>query len=77
MDDISTRLGRIEGKLDDFCERHNHAVFGNGKAGLVVRMDRLERSQAQTAKSRKAVWSAVVSIVGAAISSAFGFLGPK
>jgi hypothetical protein len=66
--DIRDRLGRIEGMLEPFVERHDHAVFGNGKDGLLVRMDRVE----QVAKGRTARWSAVVSVFSAVMSALAG-----
>lgn len=67
-DDVLRMLGRIEEKLDhhfDRLERHDHAIFGNGKEGLIVRTDRTARQLNELRKSRKVVWSAVVSVAGA------------
>jgi hypothetical protein len=66
--EIHSMVGQVVGRLEEICdrlERHDHAIYGNGKPGIEKRLDRVEVAARQAGQSRKAWWSAVVSVLGA------------
>ena len=68
MDRIDSQFADVKsaiGRLDD-------AIRGNGKLGVLMRVDRLERSRAM---HNKALWLVLVGSVGAAASWIRSFWG--
>lgn len=53
---VHDRLGDVDDKL----EKLDEAIRGNGKPGLVLRLDRLERSETTR---RKIIWMTIGSLV--------------
>ena len=64
---MSRDMDRIDAQLVEIKDAVGHideAIRGNGKPGLVLRVDRLERSRAL---HNKALWTAMVVSVGVAV----------
>lgn len=62
-DDDSTILARLDERTESMCERiekMDHTLHGNGKEGLVVRVDRLEQGEA---RRTKLFWILVTAVV--------------
>ena len=67
-------IARIEGKLDTVLEdhntlvtdsaRHNAALFGNGKPGLMTRVDRIEMLGTWSGWMVKALWTGCAGLSG-------------
>jgi hypothetical protein len=58
---ISTRLADIKESLDEL----KHAYFGNGKPGIVVRLDRLEEELKGRTWRKRALWAALIAALTA------------
>jgi len=62
---IEERLARIEAKLDVLDENSNKllsAIFGNGKPGFFVRMDRIEQREADRKWTFRAIFGGLVAL---------------
>ena len=58
-------LKSMDEKLDGLCE----TLVGNGKPGLVMRVDRLETFRRI---STTFIWTVITAVVGSGIAAAFG-----
>jgi hypothetical protein len=93
LNGITARVGALEGlvaqqgeRLDGFIgradgafEKQADALFGNGKDGLLTRIDRLERTAAATeqraAEARELIRSTVSKILATVLAALITFLG--
>jgi hypothetical protein len=65
-----TQLAVLETKLDTVCEQVgdlHHTVVGNGKPGLVIRVDRLEQARSLRDKLLWLLTTTAASLIGAYI----------
>lgn len=67
LNGMASDIGEMKGMLRSCCERletHHYEIYGNGTPGLKSRMYHAEKQALTAAKSRKAVWSSVLSVLG-------------
>ena len=69
--EIIERLARIEERVDRLLEigiRHDRLLAGNGTAGLVTRLDRIEQIEARRRWTIRTIVVALLGVVGSMIA---------
>lgn len=62
---------RLMGKFSELLEKHDHAIFGNAKVGLITQMDRLLQKEEGRTWALRTIAVSIVGLVAKAIFDVF------
>lgn len=73
IDEMREELSRLTEAINDgarrlkeLVEKHEEALYGNGRIGLITRLDRLEQSNE---RGSRAYWAVTIALVGVVVKS--------
>ena len=69
---VEKELVRVATAVEGMLEKHDEILTGNGKDGLVVKVDRLETSEKRRVWYGRATAGALLSLVGKLVYDIFG-----